>query len=41
MKVLMIGGTGQLGHFVLKHLARGGHATERFAGQGPGSRESK
>ena len=25
MKVLMIGGTGQLGHFVLKHLARAGH----------------
>lgn len=25
MKVLMIGGTGQLGHFVLKHLAREGH----------------
>jgi nucleoside-diphosphate-sugar epimerase len=25
MKILMIGGTGQLGHFVLKHLASAGH----------------
>lgn len=27
MKVAMIGGTGQLGHFVLKHLAKRGHQT--------------